>query len=358
MCGTSSTDDLAIVAAARETADTMLAALRVPVAKALDLSTPRGFDTAVARLGAELRRFAAVPETEAVRRALGVLDVDWRATSPAQRSAVVRDALAAAGRVAAAVSRRIETPLGRAASEVVRATRSDARRRQHLSLGADLNAVDHRAIAYVTRANALFVRDEYGRRIESFGEQARRVVARGLEQGLGRDDIAEDLARAADIALIGRTRPYWDVVAASFIGEGRSLSQISAYAEARIDRYVLLAVLDEHTTDTCRFLDGKVLQTTDAMRTFERMEASDDPLVIKRERPWVRERLGDDGKRHLVVDRDGDASVLAVVDRSGVGARDDRGAYSRAMTGRELAPAGIGFPPFHGFCRTTTVPDV
>lgn len=32
-----------------------------------------------------------------------------------------------------------------------------------------------------------------------------------------------------------------------------------------------------------------------------------------------------------------------------------RGAYSRALSSRDLAPAGVGFPPFHGFCRTTTV---
>jgi SPP1 gp7 family putative phage head morphogenesis protein len=358
MCGTSGTDDLAMIVVAREAADAMLGALRVSIAKALDLSTPRGFDTAVARLGAELRRHATAPETEAVRRALAILDVDWRATTPAQRSAVVRRALAVAGRLSASVPARIEAPLGRAATAVVRATRSDVRRRQRLAIAADLNAVDHRAVAYISRANALFVRDEYGRRVQSFGEHARRIVARGLEQGLGRNDIAEDLAEAADASLIARARPYWDVVAASFIGEGRSLSQISGYAEAGIDRYVLLAVLDEHTTDTCRFLDGKVLQTQDALRTFDRLEASDDPLVIKRERPWVRERTGDDGKRHLVVDRDDADTVLAIVERSGVGARDDRGAYSRALSGRELAPAGIGFPPFHGFCRTTTVPDV
>jgi SPP1 gp7 family putative phage head morphogenesis protein len=338
--------------------DGLLGALRVPVTKALDLSTPRGFDAAVARLGAEFRRYASAPETEAVRQALAILDVDWRATTPAQRSGLVRRALATAGRLSATVPARIEAPLGRAATAVVRATRSDSRRRQGLAIAADLNAVDHRAVAYVVRANALFVRDEYGRRVESFGAQARRIVARGLKQGLGRDDIAEDLAEAADAALITRARPYWDVVAASFIGEGRSLSQISSYAEAGIDRYVLLAVLDEHTTDTCRFLDGKVLQTVDAVRTFDRLDASEDPLVIKRERPWVREKIGDDGKRHLVVDRDGDVSLLAVVERSGLGARDDRGAYSRALSGRELAPAGIGFPPFHGFCRTTTVPDV
>ena len=264
MCGTSTTDDLATLVAARETADALLFALRVPVEKALDLSTARGFDAAVARLGAELRRFAAVPEAEAVRRTLAVLDVDWRVSTPPQRSAVVHQALVAAGREAAAVSRRIEAPLGRAAAEIVRATRSDSRRRHRLVIAAELNAVDRRAVDYVTRANVLFVRDEYGRRLETFGDQARRIVARGLEQGLGRDDIAEDLASAASAALVTRARPYWDVVAASFIVEGRSLAQVSGYAEAGIDRYVLLAVLDEHTTDTCRFLDGKVLQTADA----------------------------------------------------------------------------------------------
>jgi SPP1 gp7 family putative phage head morphogenesis protein len=358
MCGTSPTDDLLTLGAARAAADDLLAGLRVPLAKALDLSTSHGFDTAVARLAARLRRVTAAADADALRQALAVLDVDWRAASSSQRSALVREAMAAAGRATAAVSRTISAPLGRAATEVAHATRSDARRRHAFAIGAELNAIDRRAVGYVTRANTLFVRDEYGRRLESFGEQARRVVARGLEQGLGRDAIADDLAAAAESALVTRARSYWDVVAASFVGEARSLSQISSYAEARIERYVLLAVLDEHTTDTCRFLDGKVLQTADAVRTFERIEAAEDPLALKRERPWVRERLGEDGKRQLAVDRGGDSTVLAVVERSGVGARDDRGAYSRAVSSRDLAPAGVGFPPFHGLCRTTTVPEV
>jgi SPP1 gp7 family putative phage head morphogenesis protein len=182
-------------------------------------------------------------------------------------------------------------------------------------------------------------------------------VARGLEHGLGRDEIAGDLAEAAELALVDRARSYWDVVAASFVGEARSMSQMSSYAEAGIDRYMLVAVLDEHTTDTCRFLDGKVLDIADAMRTFDRLEASDDPLAIKKERPWVRERVGDDGRRVLAIDRGGESTVLAVVERSGVGARADRGTFAREVSARYLAPAGVGFPPFHGLCRTTTVAD-
>lgn len=325
--------------------------------KAFEVATPRGFDAAVSRLAALLRRLARKSELEAVRQAVAVLDVDWGAMTAAQRSQLVRTALADAGRAVLSVHEQIRAPLGRAVSDVVSATRSDGRRRG-LAIAADFNAVDRRAIAYVVRANSLFVRDEYGRRLDWFGIEAKRIVARGLEDGLGRDEIAGDLARAANAAMVQRSASYWDVIASSFVGESRSLSQISSYAEAGIERYMLSAVLDEHTTDTCRFLDGKVIQTDDAISMLDRMESSEDPTAIKQIRPWVRERVGEDGRRALVVDRDGERSVLAVVERSGVGARDDRGAYSRAVSGRELAPAGIGFPPFHGLCRTTTVPDV
>jgi hypothetical protein len=200
----------------------------------------------------------------------------------------------------------------------------------------------------------LFVRDEYGRRLESFGVRARGIVAHGLERGLGRDDIGADLAAAAERAFVDRGRAYWNVVAASFVGEGRSLSQLSSYVEAGIDRYVFSAILDEVTTDVCRWMDGKVLQTRDAVRMFERMEASDDPLAIKRERPWVRERVSHDGVRELVVRRGDVVTTLAAIERSGVGVRDDRGSFARAIDDRDLAPSGISLPPLHGCCRSTT----
>ncbi len=39
----------------------------------------------------------------------------------------------------------------------------------------------------------------------------------GLEEGLGRDDIAVGLERAARAALVYRAPFYWETVAASFI---------------------------------------------------------------------------------------------------------------------------------------------
>jgi SPP1 gp7 family putative phage head morphogenesis protein len=354
MCGTCASDDLVALARGREAADTMLERLRVPVAKAIDPSTPRGFDAVVARLAAALRRRAGGLEADALTALLRALDVDWPSARPSARRSAIDRARQLAEQVLAGVPARARETVTRAAREVVEATRSDVRRRQRLAIGADLNAVDTRAVAYLGRASELFVRDEYGRRLDAFGDVARRVVAAGLEQGLGRDDIAQDLAAAAERAMVQRSASYWDLVAASWVGEARSMSQISAYAEAGIERYKIVAVLDEHTTDTCRYLDGKVLEVADALRTLGRLEAAEDPLALKSERPWVRERVGDDGRRVIGVGE----TELAVVERSGVGVRDDRGEYARAHSSRDLAPAGIGYPPWHGYCRSTTVADL
>src|SRR5690606_14061224 len=185
-------------------------------------------------------------------------DIDWARTTAAGRRRLVSEAMAAAGRAAAIVPTHIHAPFNDAAQEVVAATRTDARRRQRLAIGAEFNAVDRRVIAHVTSSQGNFVRDEYGRRIEGFGTEARRIVAAGLEEGLGRDDIAEALEQAARGALVDRAPFYWETVASSFISQGRSYAQMSSYAEAGIQHYRIEAVLDERTTEICRYLDGKL----------------------------------------------------------------------------------------------------
>ena len=211
MCGTStSADRLLVIHEARVAADELVErGLGLPVAKAMNLRTRTGFDRAVALLAARLRRATGRVEVDAVREAIAVLDVDWGSTTAAQRRRLVAEAMAAAGRATAIVPTRIAAPFNAAVQEVIAATRTDARRSQRLAIGAEFNAVDRRVIAHVTSSQGNFVRDEYGRRIEDFGEQARRIVADGIEQGLGRDDIAEALEHAARGALVERAPFYW-----------------------------------------------------------------------------------------------------------------------------------------------------
>ncbi len=324
---------------AREFADELLEqVLRLPVAKAMDLGSPPGFDP------------AAPAEADALREAVEVLDVDWNRTTAAQRRRLVAESLAAAGRSTALIPQHISVPLGEAATAVINATRTHSRRVQELAIGARFNVLDQRVARHIVTAQGLFVRDEYGRRLDAFSRAARQVVASGLERGLGRVDIASELEAAARGALVDRAPFYWEVVASAFIGQGRSFAQMSSYAEAGIRRYRIEAVLDERTTHICRFLHGKTFAVETALRKFEQVERLEDPEDIKRLLPWVRERL--DGDRLTL---HGAGMPIADVTRSALGTRDEVGEFRPRLAEDQLGDAGIGLPPFHGLCRSTTL---
>jgi len=337
---------------ARECLDVVLEGyLRLPVAKALDLSTPKGFDAAVAKLAATLRSATAKSEGDAVRAAIASLDVDWPRTSAAQRAALIRSAMGDAASALRASLPTVESRLSGAASEVLRAARQGARV-QGLTVAADFNALDRRMLEYLRASETAFVRDEYGRRLRDLSQQARTVVADGLAQGLGRSDIAGALEQAAGATLKARSRFYWETIAGSFTGRGRSYGQLSAFAEAGIERYRIEAVLDENTTPTCRFLHGHVFTVQSALTSFRDAEAT--PEDLKEISPWVRERIdAATGRRLLYVRRGGEQVTIAEELRSGLGRRDDTGDF---QTRTDPAASRTLFPPYHGLCRSSCLP--
>ncbi len=348
-------DRLHLLCSAREAADEILDQyLRLRLHKAMDLGSPEGLDRAVAQMAARLRAEVTGADDAAVRAAVAVLDVDWGNTTASQRRVLVAQALKAAGRKVATVPGAVEAVFGEAADEVVAAARGAVRRGQRMTIGADFNALDRRIIDYLGSSQSTFVRDEYGRRAIAFSTRARRVVAEGLEAGLGRHDIARDLALAARNTIAGRGSVYWEVVASSFISQGRSFGQLSAYAEAGMDRYVFEAVLDEQTTETCRFLHGKTFSVSRGLKLFERAEA--DPDRVKDILPWVRESLdAETGRKSLYVQQAGQKTTIAEVTRSAMGTRDDRGEFTRGLSERNLSDLGAALPPLHGLCRSTTL---
>ena len=360
MCGSCDLERLTALSEARALVEELTAPLlHQPIAKAMQLGTTSGFDQAVVALAAELRRQARAPVRDAIRGAVSALDVEWGRTTAEQRRQLVTAAMSAAGRSTALIPARIQSVLGPAADEVVSATRSHARRAQGVAISADFNALDRRITAHITRAQVNFVTDELGRRVEAFGVEARRVVTEGLEVGLGRDDISAALQSAAQGTLSGRSPFYWDIIASSFIGNGRSYAQLSSYAEAGVSRYLIEAVLDEQTTEACRFLHGKVFEVGDALRRFDALDQLERPEAVKRAQPWVREGVDPiNGNTVLYVERGGARAPLVEVTRSGVGVADDRGEHRRALSNKALMELGVGFPPYHGLCRTTTVPAV
>lgn len=348
-----------VISQAREVADEILSdLLREPITKAINLRTQRGMTQAVAALSRSLRAKGQGFEAAAVREAVRALDVDWGRTDAAQRRKLIDGARMVVTGQVAGIPQVQSVVFGEAAQEVVAAARQGVRQDQKLNIGTDFNALDERIVKYLRGSEAHLVKDEYGRRSESFGREAGRIVSEGLEAGLGRQDITERLAAAARDNLINRNEFYWDVVAASFIARGRSFGQLSAYAEAGIERYIIEAVLDENTTEVCRFLHGKTFTVNSGLRTFDRVEAQ--PENLKKICPWIRDSVDAQGRRVMVassgVGQPGQR--IAIVDKPGFGEKDTRGNYSAALSSARLQDLGVSFPPFHGLCRSTTVADV
>ena len=113
------------------------------------------------------------------------------------------------------------------------------------------------------------------------------------------------------------------------------------------------AVLDEVTTDICRFLHGKIFAVSQGLKQFETVEANPDDLGNLA--PWVRSARDDEGRKTLFVEQNGKRRPIAEVTRSGFGTADSQGEYGRTLSNEELSNLGISYPPFHGLCRSDLV---
>lgn len=336
-------------------ADEVLERLEVPVEKAIDPLDPSGFMRIVAQIRRGLQGATGADEARAMREAIGLLDVDWARITPAAREAVVQAARTAIGATVARAMPRVSHALEVVGPRLAGASRASTVRRFGLEIGTSLLQRDLLAERYARTSAVNFIRDQYGVRRDDLSDRARQIVASGLEAGFGRDEIAARIsAELGDRVMRGQG--YWQTVASQFANQARTFSQIGAFEDAGIEQLKFTAILDEVTTDECRFYDGMVFPTSSAAALRDRL-ANASPDEVYDVAPWVRSGRDEEGNRILYIDRNGSRTVLAQVDRSGVGTRDDRGSFSRGLSASELLTAGAPpTPPLHGNCRSTIEP--
>jgi len=347
--------DGGLYSAAADAADELLRDVyRLDVAKVLDPLDARDFLVIVQRLARALTGVSRDAEADALRRALATLDVDWPNLAPGARDQVVRAARQALDGIEAKVLPRVDQIFEVEAKYVVTRARGATVRRFGLHIGASTTQTDARIAAFVRESEGNFIRDQYGRRRDELGQRARDIVASGLEQGLGRDDIAADLASQL-APVVTRGKPYWETVAMSFANRGRTYTQLAAFDEADIERFRFEAVLDQVTSHVCRFMHGREFSVDRAMQRFDDVERASDPEAIADLQPWMQVGGDGDGNQVLFYERGGRRRVVAQVDEPAVGQADQVGRYSRALSNDELEAAGVTVPPLHGRCRSTIV---
>lgn len=295
-------------------------------------------------------------EAQALQAALDALRVDWARLTPAARDRAVLAAQAALATPAVDWP-RLQDRLEVEGRVVMGGMRRHVKRTFGLDVAVDLSAVDKRVAAHAAASQAVYVRDHYGQRAAVAGARARQIIAEGVDRGLGRQELARQLAQAVELAQLGRTPAYFQVVAASAVSRARSYASLSSYAEGGVTEYEFLSVLDEVTSLPCRFLHGRRFSVAKGLRRFTDAAASDDPSALVTASPWLSTGRDASGTPQLYVkDASGERQVVATVTANAVGQRDQAGAFATTYTNQRLSDLGVSTPPLHGNCRSTLVP--
>lgn len=347
-----------LYAAGADACDDLLGRLGLaPVDKAIGVLSRAGYDRATRALlraiAAEVRR----PDRAAIQRAAAKLDADWPKMTPAQRSEIIEAASKSILQVPKVIAPKLRKVIPRAAAQIVEDAKKAAREEHGLAFAPAFTEIDQRIVDHAGTSQALYVTDVYGERSKLMSATAREIVASGLEQGLGREEIGRELGRQLIDPLARTADSYWSMVAAVHTTRARTWGLLSSFSDAGITSYTWEAVNDEATCDVCDFMDGRRFDVAAAVKTWQDVEGADDPQDVEHLQPWVRVAQDEDGNRTLFVDKRGTRHALARVVRSSEGRKDTAGRYSHAVSDEHLQGLGVDSPPVHGNCRCTLVPS-
>lgn len=329
------------------------------IEKALNPTSRRDFLTIVNRLSRSLKRATAGNEAKVLRAALKRLDVDWPNLTAAQRTRAVVAATRSLNPLPRAILPKVNEVFTVSGTRVFRQTRRAVKRRFRLEIQSATRLADERAARELIRSQANFITDQLGFRRQNFSAQARRIVTDGLERGLGRKAIADQLRSKLTASTLRQSASYWQVISSAFVNRARTTSSLLSFKEAGLERYIFEAVLDEATTEVCRFMHDKTFTVDSGLKRLDSVRGERDPDKVKAALPWVRERTDSKGRDVMAFDReDGTQQSIGVIKEPAFGEADKIGTYTNTMSDKSLEKNGIQMPPLHGLCRSTVVPEV
>ena len=246
------------------------------------------------------------------------------------------------------ITRTLETVIARVGAATVSLPEIRSR------ISSSFQVKDKRAAQLIGRHHSFWVRDAHGRIAADASAKARAILQQGILEGVDRRELARRLRSMTVKAL--RQEWYYETAAANLVGRARSYSQGRVYEEAGIEAFRIQAVLDDRTTHTCEFLHNKILPVTRSMDRIRATLASPNPETVLTTQPFTTE-----DNEGIYIEIPGQpARQLAEVSvpSSGASPYGPSGVYHSRLSPSDLVDAGIGFPPYHHRCRTTTVPVI
>lgn len=332
--------------------------LRLPLLKARKLNplNARDFLVIVGRIRRQLEAASSDLEYEATRDALATLDVDWVNLTDRQRDAVIAASRVALGKVVPRILPRTQEVFDYHAPKLSKDTKAATVHKFKLDIRATLDRRDEDTARYLSQSQTFYVRDQYKVVHAGMSAQAQAIVAEGLADGLGSAEISAQLAKAMPTQHISKS--YWDVVAQAFSNRARTYTQVHALDRAAVQAWMFEAVLDEVTTDQCRFMHGTVFPVQGTVDQIAAVMDATQPEAVKTLQPWLQVGKDAGGARGIYYKDDtGARQFIATIQSTGVGVSDKIGQYSQSSSeAAAMQAVGSWMPPLHGRCRSTIVP--
>jgi hypothetical protein len=180
--------------------------------------------------------------------------------------------------------------------------------------------IDQAAIVWLQQHNMFWIENYYS---NTLSDLISSIVEKGLEEGLGRLDVAADLKDFFDgyPGVGNKPESYWNIVSSSGMSRSRHFGSVQGYVDAKIVNLVVMAVMDERTSEICREMNGRRIPVARAVEQRDQMMAAKDPEDVKAIAPWPK--------------------LEAIQGKST----------------EDIMAQGVRMPPYHGRCRTTVVEE-
>lgn len=326
---------------------------RLPIRKVLDPNDPQDFAAICSQLAKATAGLAQADEAKALKKALAMLDVDWKGMSGAAKAKVVLASKQAVNPVKTVLP-KIEEHFEANAIKLGIQTKGATKKTFGFSIAPDLSAVQLKTLHAVALSQGNYVRDEYGKRSDVFSMKAKQIVTEELAKGTTQKEIVDRLHKDLGAQQFNRSRAYWAVVSSAFANRSRTFVNLSSYQEAGITSFRFDSVLDERTSHVCRFMHGRDFPVAFALGAYADSEKKGGDVKVSQ--PWVQQASDDDGNPTLYVkNASGGREHIATVTESGMGKVDETGKFKGASN-TDLEALGVMSPPLHGHCRSSILP--
>ena len=195
-----------------------------------------------------------------------------------------------------------------------------------------LTEIDAAAIKFLQEFESHWVSDSYAR---FFQPKLEVAMLRSLKSGMSLADAQAEFE--ASFKEIMSMPGYWHLLASNTVYSARSAASIMQWHELGMKEYMLVATIDESTTNICLELDQTTFKVSDAYDHVQNLLAANTPEEAISLQPWVRSAKSGSGHTYYTEDASGSRNSLDLGD-------------DQAMIDR-----GVMIPPFHANCRTELV---